>query len=274
MKNKMLKRILSIALVCCMAFAMSTTALAARGDSGGSTDTPGSNPSNPDTPSNPSTPAEPGATKVEKSLDYTASLEAPTIEVELTSNGAIIMNPYGLTFTDPVSENDSASSIATAVNIITSKTLAPLDVDVTITSSAPEGVTWADATTDASEDKEVFLQFALQAVASDDISTPTWAGAGGISGGTWTATTAMTTKSNLASAKAALITLNGTTQAEGEDANYFVMPAAADADNPVYAAFKLCGDLATKAETPWTAADTVTASVAFTFNIMSNAQLS
>lgn len=271
--NKRMKKLLSLAMALAMVLSLSVTAFAVpggggTGGGGGGTDTP-------------DTPTEPGATSVEASLDFETTLNAPTISVELTSNNAIIMNPYGLTFVDPVTENDSTAGMATAVNIITSTTLAPLDVDVTVTSSAPDTVTWASsAIANTSTEKEVYMQFAMQYAADDDVTAPAWAGTAGGASGSWTALTYSGTATapaanTLAAAtnKAKLITLDGTAITEGEDTYYYVMAAAADADSPVYAAFKLCGTLNQKAAEPWTAADAITASVAFTFNVMSPAQL-
>lgn len=266
MKNSKFKKALALGCATAMALSVNAFALPGGGSTGGSTggNTGGNTGGSTNTPTA-------GATTVSQSMDYDTVLQAPTIEVELTANNAIVMNPYGLTFTNPLDGEDSTDSIATAVNVITSKTLAPLDVDVTVTSQAPEGVSWGSSSVAASTDKEVFLQLALEAAADDAVDSAVTT-----VGGSWTATTAanMVVKNNLATAKAELIVLDGTTQAYGEDEYFFIIAPAEDADTPAYAHFQLVGDLATKSDTPWTAADAVDVSVAFTFNIMSNAQLS
>lgn len=213
------------------------------------------------------------AISTENSLDYEVELQVPTIEVELTANTAIVMNPYGLTFINPVTNEEDTASLVTAVNVITSRTLVPLDVDVTVTSSAPDTVTWASSSAaDTTNSKDVFLEFYLEAASDDDTTTP-------LSTASWTATSAadMLKKSKLATAKAAKITLDGSEQAMGEDDNYFVMPAATPGTNdevePTYAHFQLLGDLATKSEEAWSEEDVITTSVAFTFNMMTDSQL-
>lgn len=239
--NKNLKKLLALAMTGCMAFTMSATAFAISSES---------------------------------ALEYAPELQIPTIEVELTANSAIVMNPYGLTYINPVTEEEDTASLVTAVNAITNRTLAPLDVDVTVTSSAPETVAWGSSTVASSTSKEIFLQFALEATDSDATDTA-------ISVASWSATSAtdMISKSKLATAKAALVTLDGSEQIQGEDSNYFVMAAAtpgatADAEvEPTYAHFQLVGDLAQKSEDPWTEEDIINVSVAFTFNMMSAAQL-
>lgn len=59
------------------------------------------------------------AISTENSLDYEVELQVPTIEVELTANTAIVMNPYGLTFINPVTNEEDTASLVTAVNVIT-----------------------------------------------------------------------------------------------------------------------------------------------------------
>jgi len=221
------------------------------------------------------------AMSVDKKLDYNTVVNMPTIDVTMTNNNSVVINPYRLAYVIDPKDPDTTDnkSVITATNLITSKSNAPLNVAVTLTSSAPDTVTWAtdlieNATTPPT-DRQIALDFMLQGVADADAAeSATWSPDKDEADGSFGANTADATAAVSAAgatAKARDIFLDGSEQTFGVDEYYYVMAPAADADTPTYAAFKLVGDASeTSGEDAWTAADKISVSTAFTFTMLPN----
>lgn len=260
MKNNTLKRVASLALALALVLSLAIPAFANEPDE---------------------------RTTALAAVDYESVVQAPTISVEITDNGAIILNPYMMAYEDPFTEKmvsaADSTSVATATNFIINSTLAPVSVAVTVSGKASDGskakLVNASAAKNTSAEKEVFLQFAMQGA---NVTDPedftktelTWNTAGGTSG--WKGTTAANWGKKIEVAKnsnkAELITVGTEPVKKGFDATYYIMAANTidekEEEHPSYAAFKLVGDMSTQSTTPWTEDDGVNVTVAFTFTIV------
>lgn len=219
------------------------------------------------------------ATSVTKSMDYQTLINMPTIDIEMTSNNSVIVNPYRLSYVvDPTdtTADPSTDSIITSTNFITSKSNAPISVGVTINSTAPEGVDWATALIgdkNTPDQRQVALALQLKAV-TDITEEPTWDEAASTNTGSFGSakTAADAVEAAADDATAADIFLSNEAQSLGteEGSYYYVMKPAAE-DTPTYAAFHLVGDCSqTSGTAAWTGAEQIKVSTAFTFTMLPN----
>lgn len=222
-----------------------------------------------------------GALDQKTNLDYQIVMNMPTVDVTVSSNNAVVLNPYKLSYTPAEGKDAVSDTVVTAVNTIVSNTKAPVDVDVTITSEAKGSAAFAKDfnTIKTATDRQVAMGFCLwgvdtvaaaEAMTADDWGTPIATQTGSFSAKTSSMTRADAIKAAASDAKAQDIILEGGEQALGEDSYYYVMAPAED-NKPTCAAFKLIGQCTTTSGTDaWTAADTVTVSAAFTFTVLPN----
>lgn len=175
-------------------------------------------------------------------VEVTGTTQVPDIKVTIPTTASVVVNPYKLAVT--VESNEFTDQIVSAPQFIKSESNTALDVTATVTGTAEGSAVFATAPTQggrAVATNSVFMY--LEVLPTEDDSTaPEWAEAYDK-----TSPSQLLVSTTAATSKTAMVTL-----------------AAGDTDAS-YAAFALRGDAADKPTTAWTAADKVSAAIAFTF---------
>lgn len=175
-------------------------------------------------------------------VEVTGTTEVPDIKVTIPTTASVVVNPYKLAVT--VDSVEFTDQIVSAPQFIKSESNTALDVTATVTGKAEGSAVFATASTQGGKavaTNSVFMYLEVVGVA-DDSAEPTWA-----------ETYDKTSSSQL------LVSLTAATSKTA-----MVQLAAGDT-TASYAAFALRGDAADKPTTAWTAADKVSAGIAFTF---------
>lgn len=193
--------------------------------------------------------------KKEQSLKMVALTSVPTIAVALPTIGAspFVLNPYGMSVKVSMNGTDMGAAqtgqVISPIFTITNNTNVKLAVDVKVSTTLGGTMTLkaasiGDATARAADTKnEAFVQVAFEQAATSTKDLTAWP-----TSGTYPITLKAgdVTVKNIAVMNAALNATSG--QAE---ANYLH--------------FMFSGDMANGCTTPWTAKDTITTNIAFTF---------
>lgn len=221
------KKIMSTALAGVMALSLSATALA-------------------------------GETDLEQTTEITGTTQTPTISITVPVGGDVILNPYKMSV--DVSEAQDGSDVVntqiiSAPEYIKNKTDVALSISATVTGKVAGEAVFATASTQGgtrpvtTKSAFVYLEV-IDAGAGDDAdataptTVPTDAD--------WAAYDAKAANQILLAAKAV------------SKANMLTVPAVADASSS-FIAYRLAGDAASSPTKAWTPADTVSATIAFTF---------
>lgn len=221
-----------------------------------------------------------------RSLKFTGTTSVPTISVDMATDAAIVLNPYGLTVT--FDGNETTDPFLTSTIIITNKSNCPLAVSGSFTPSvgtdevklvANAGA--ADSGTAAAlADKNVFVGVAIGNVTADDVEIDfkdtaankdyrtkvkaaptvdkfiTWSTATGAKKGFYPLPTA------------------GTAVKFGDEndtqANKLPYVMGAGNENPTYMGLRIFGLCEKYVKTAWTANDTVSVAMAMTLAPNSN----
>lgn len=145
------KKLISMAVTAAMVFALAAPAFALGG--GGSTTTGGSSSS-----TTPATTDSSSADAEENTVAVESTIQTPTVKVTVPTSGAVILNPYQMTFT--VDGDEKHDPFYSAPIICKNESDCDLDIAVKVTAKA-EGeakIVAADAVaTDAPGDKNVSL---------------------------------------------------------------------------------------------------------------------
>lgn len=174
------------------------------------------------------------------STTVTATPKVPTINVVVPKTASVVVNPYQMS----VGEGAAASQdqIISATSYITNKSDIKLNVGVSVTGKAGSGVTLASATAVSEKTNSVFLKFGINNSADN---------------------TSPLDFSTLPAANTVVVS------ATKQDITGLELAATTESA-PNYLAFAVTGDAATAPDKPWTAAMTVTTTVAFTFTPVAN----
>lgn len=202
-------------------------------------------------------PAFAAETDLEQSTEITGTTQTPTISISVPATGAVVLNPYKMTVDltpdDTSDDVTSDAQIISANSYIKNKTDVALTVSATVTGKTAGEAVFATATTQggtkAVTTKSAFVYLeVVNAGAGDDAdateptTAPTWG----------TAYDAKAANQVLLAAKAVT------------KANMLTVPAVADGSSS-FIAYRLAGDAASSPTKAWTSADTVSATIAFTF---------
>lgn len=196
-------------------------------------------------------------TDLEQSTEITGTTQTPTISISVPSTGDVILNPYKMSV--DVSEDQDGSALVTnqiisAPAYIKNKTDVALSISATVTGKVAGEAVFATASTQSGKavtTKSAFVYLeVIDAGAGDDADAaePTTA----LTDASWKAYDAKAANQILLAAKAV------------NKANMLTVPAVADSSSS-FIAYRLAGDAASSPTKAWTSADTVSATIAFTF---------
>lgn len=202
-------------------------------------------------------PAFAADTDLEQSTEITGTTQTPTISISVPATGAVVLNPYKMSV--DLSEDQDGSEVVTnqiisATNYIKNKTDVALAVSATVTGKVAGEAVFATATTQGTKavtTKSAFVYLEVIDTGAGEDGDAT-APATAPTDASWKAYDAKAVNQVLLSAKAVT------------KANMLTVPAVA-ADNSSFIAFRLAGDAASAPTKAWTSADTVSATIAFTF---------
>ena len=211
-----------------------------------------------------------GAIGTASNTEITGTTNVPTIKVTTPNAGAVVVNPYKLTYVvdvgddadDPSDDTTSTNQIISAVQYIKSESDVPLKVNVTATGKTEGEAVFATTTTVGNTkltNKSAFVYFQIKgATAAKDsgadtvsITDPDWGTFSATDAGTIVLGAKAVTKNNT-------VTLAAATEVADEAGTGTVTI-------PSVAAFRLNGDAVTSPTKAWTGADKVSATLAFTF---------
>lgn len=187
--------------------------------------------------------AIPAFAAASNTTEITGTTEAPIINVTIPATGAVTVNPYKMEVT--VGSDKVTDQIISAPVYVTNTSDVPLVFDVTITGKKAGNAIFSTTPigTKVVTTNSVFMYAEFgAATANDGNGDPTWAAAYD------SKATNQVAISERATTKKAVVELAAT---DGSTANYL--------------AFKLAGDASSQPTTAWTDADTVGATIAFTF---------
>lgn len=203
-------------------------------------------------------PAFAAETDLEQSTEIEGTTQTPTISISVPTTGAVVLNPYKMSVDVSAAQDGSevvSDQIISATNYIKNKTDVALSVSATVTGKVAGEAVFATASTQGgtrpvtTKSAFVYLEV-IDAGAGDDAdavaptTVPTDA--------SWHAYDAKAVNQVLLAAKAVT------------KANMLTVPAVAE-DSSSFIAFRLAGDAASAPTKAWTSADTVGATIAFTF---------
>lgn len=171
------KKLASLLIACVMAFSMALPAFAGNNDdpfASGSSSGATQDDSSTQTDSSATTGAASNQpSDLARSLKFTGTTNVPTINVDMATDAAIILNPYGLKV--KVNNEDKTDPVLTETVIISNKSNCPIDVSGSFTPSVAGDAKLvatakaADSGTQAKPaDKNVFLAVVMGNVASAD----------------------------------------------------------------------------------------------------------
>lgn len=199
--------------------------------------------------------------KLTATTSVTSTVEVPTMKICVPKTGAIVANPYKLSVV--VVEADSANSISEVssdaqiindASYIYNYSASKINVSATVTGKVGGAVKFATAApTNKTTDKQAYIYMKAEGVSNDGVNKVNDA-----------------SFSDTAYSKANDILLSTTAVTK---TNWVVMEAAEENttgggyDKPAGMAFKFFGSLTEQPTTSWTAKDTVSATVAFTFSV-------
>ena len=197
-------------------------------------------------------------TDLEQTTEITGTTQTPTISISVPSSGDVILNPYKMSV-DVSADQDGSdvvnTQIISAPEYIKNKTDVALSISATVTGKVAGEAVFATASTQGgtrpvtTKSAFVYLEV-IDAGAGDDADStePTTA----LTDASWKAYDAKAANQILLAAKAV------------SKANMLTVPAVADASSS-FIAYRLAGDAASSPTKAWTEADTVSATIAFTF---------
>lgn len=197
-------------------------------------------------------------TDLVQSTEIEGSTQTPTISISVPANASVILNPYkmsvDLTPDDTDDDVTSNAQIISATNYIKNKTDVALSVSATVTGKAAGEAVFATASTQTGKavtTKSAFVYLeVIDAGAGEDGDATEPADA--LTDDSWKAYDAKAANQILLAAKAV------------NKANMLTVPAVAE-DASSFIAYRLAGDAASSPTKAWTSADTVSATIAFTF---------
>lgn len=203
-------------------------------------------------------PAFAADTDLEQSTEISGTTQTPTISISVPATGAVVLNPYKMSVDVSAAQDGSdmvTNQIISATNYIKNKTDVALAVSATVTGKTAGEAVFATATTQGgtkavtTKSAFVYLEVIDAGAGDDDAATePTTAP----TDASWKAYDAKAVNQVLLAAKAVT------------KANMLTVPAVADGASS-FIAFRLAGDAASSPTKAWTSADTVSATIAFTF---------
>lgn len=274
MKHNTLKRLASLATAGALALSLAVPAFAAE------------------------TPVDERTTTVWDDIVFEGALSAPTIAVEVDAGEpSLILNPYELSYTIPGTDKavdpDEIDTVVSNVGLITNNTQIPVNVAVTVTGSIPSTASGAEVNSGASfasaaiasgsKNKEIYMRFLMQGTEAGtngevDRSSIEWDIDNWDTQTVWTKDNVALTGNQADPIIVKDDAVEKGTEFKGTSTSvYYIMGAQTTETGkepvPTYAAFKLIGDMNTKAEENWTEDDTVGVTVAFTFTVINPANL-
>ncbi len=191
--------------------------------------------------------------------------DAAVIRVEIEPAYNVQINPYHIAVKPFGAETDDAVSHEAVIHqpcLITSKTGLPLEVKAAVTATPQGGIRLLESSAAGApqEEKNLFLFFEMQTVSDQDMT-----------GAVWTAPEDYTVPTGF-DADGDGVVDSGVEHAvtalrEGEDVPAgIVIPGGASESAPNYAAFRIGGDASLPEDIEqWTAEDSVSISIVFTF---------
>lgn len=196
-------------------------------------------------------------TDLVQSTEIEGSTQTPTISISVPVSGDVILNPYKMSVDVSADQDGSelvTSQIISAPEYIKNKTDVALSVSATVTGKVAGEAVFATASTQSGKavtTKSAFVYLEVidaGAGADADATAPTTVP----TDADWAAYDAKAANQILLAAKAV------------SKANMLTVPAVADASSS-FIAYRLAGDAASSPTKAWTEADTVSATIAFTF---------
>ncbi len=190
-------------------------------------------------------------------------IDAAVIRVEIEPAYNVQINPYHIAVKPFGSEDGTVSHEAVIHKpcLITSKTGLPLEVKASVT-AVPKGDIQLLDTSAANaprEEKNLFLFFEMQTVSDQDMTGAVWTAPGGYTGPT-------DFDPDGDGVVDSRITHTMTALREGEDVPTGIVIPGASESAPNYAAFRIGGDASLPEDIEqWTAEDSVSISIVFTF---------
>lgn len=192
------------------------------------------------------------AGKMTANTAVTGTTEVPTIKITVPQAADVIVNPYGLKVKADLNRDDTEEDVADQIisvsQFIQNESGVPINVSVTVTGKAANGVQFSTAALkDTETAKKAYVYFEMMEATYNDgdskFEEPSW---------------------ESAYDKSKHILLSTTAQSK---ANMVTMPATDDSTSITGAGFHLVGSVTKEPTTSWTAKDTVNATIAFTFSI-------
>lgn len=98
-------------------------------------------------------------------IEVTGKTNTANIKITVPTTGSIVLNPYGLSYTDEVVTTASTAQVISAVQAIKNESELPVKVSTSVTGTI-EGATFATATAVAENEKKVFLEFGVEKIAN------------------------------------------------------------------------------------------------------------
>lgn len=98
-------------------------------------------------------------------IEVTGKTNTANIKITVPTTGSIVLNPYGLSYTDEVVTTASTAQVISAVQAIKNESELPVKVSTSVTGTI-EGATFATATAVAEGEKKVFLEFGVEKIAN------------------------------------------------------------------------------------------------------------
>ena len=223
------------------------------------------------------------ASDLSRSMKFKGTTNVPTINVDMATEAAIVLNPYGLTVT--FNSNDTSDPFLSSTVLITNRSNCPLDVSGSFTPSVAGGAKLVDSAANANKgtqakpaDKNVFLAVVMGNVANDSAT---------IDFGTISGATTYRGKMVKATAKTNFVTF-----ATGGASGFYALKTADTAvnfgdandtntnkvpyrlgtgnENPTYLGMRVFGLCDQWVSSPWTENDTVSVAMAMTLVPTSN----
>jgi len=200
----------------------------------------------------------------QQSLDIASTMQVPTLTIVMPTKTGVVLNPYGMTVTNKdLQIEEESGQIISPTMYVQSKTETPVRVEIQATPTAAKGIELVAAAPASNvTDKQIQLGVGYQFVDTAD-ATVTYASPAASDA----AAAAGTVGSTVVTESKFLKGLESSD--EGQSSNTYgvnVFKSAYDGNEAgTYLALKMAGAMTGNPSSPWTAEDTLSVALAFTF---------